>query len=102
MLVAVTKKMVEEINKRVKPMGYKATVEIMTPYEFSIMVGNWLYHNEDFNETTGKMQVIKITYPDNCYAVPRYLTTMSLRRIYRKSDGTYDDFMNELVKAVEI
>jgi hypothetical protein len=89
MLVAVTKKMNDAINKRVKQMGYTSVIESMTPNEFSIKVGNVFMHDEDYDMTTGTMKVIKIVYPDSYYAWPRYLTTKELRSIYRNSNGTF-------------
>lgn len=102
MIVAVTKKMADAIDKRVRKMGYRAVVETMTPNEFSIKVGNVFRHDDDYNVASGMMQVIKIVYPDNYYAVPRYLTTMELRNVYRNSNGTYEGFMEELAELVEI
>lgn len=102
MLVAVTKKMADAINKRVKQMGYAAVIESMTPNEFSIKIGNVFMHDEDYDITTGTMQVIKIIYPDSYYAWPRYLTTKELRSIYKNSNRTYEGFMEELAEMVEI
>lgn len=102
MIVAVTKKMADAINKRVKQMGYTAIMETMTPNEFSIKVGSAFQHDDDYNVSTGMMQVIMIIYPENYYAVPRYLTTKELRSAYHHSNGTYDGFMDEIAELVEI
>ena len=102
MIVSVTKKMAEAINKRVREMGYKAVLETLTPNEFSIYVGSVFNHDEDYDVTTGQMKAIKIIYPDSYYAYPRYLTTKELRSVYRNSNGTYEGFMEELAELVEI
>ena len=102
MIVVVTKKMADAINKRVSKMGYTAIMETMTPNEYSIKVGNVFHHDEDYNITTGRMQVIMIIYPDNYYAMPHYLTTKELRAAYHNSNGTYDGFMDEIAELVEI
>lgn len=102
MLVAVTKQMAYAINERVSQMGYAAVLESMTPNEFSIKVGNVFMHDEDYDMVTGRIQVIKIEYPDSYYAWPRYLTTKELRSIYKNSNGTYEGFMDELASLVEI
>lgn len=56
----------------------------------------------DFNYNTGLYNVIVIEYKYNCYAENRFLTTSDLIRCYKKSNGTLEDFIQEVKNEVEI
>lgn len=55
-----------------------------------------LNHTEDWDAKANKLKVIRIEYPADCYAMPTYITTKDLTRIFRNSDHTYNGFMNEI------
>lgn len=70
-------------------------------YRWYVNYTGGLYQT-DYNEKTDMYKTIKIIYHPCCYAMPRYLTTDDLTRCFRNSDKTWDDFINEVWKEVEI
>ncbi len=105
MRVKVSKLMADTIRKKCKAAGVecKVSVERYPMDAFGRSIDTDLLGNEsDFEDTTNSFKVIKIVYPDNLYAMPSYLTTKGLARIYKYSDKTYDGFFREVLKAIEI
>ena len=83
-------------------MPYKIIHCTMPQKMYAWHVGSAWENETDWNATTGKMRVIKVLYPDEWYAMPRYLTTKDLQRLAYESDRTYDGFMNTVLKDIEI
>ena len=80
-----------------------ASIEKLTPDVFRAFIDFSLFdHLEDYNTKTGLYQVIKITYPPECFAVPQYLTTKDLARIFRNSDRSYNGFFEALRDYIAI
>ena len=104
MQVKVSKVMVKFLNNNLlKSKGYKAVFNEMTTDQYCLYVNyNIMDHENDYNYNTGKMKSIKILYPDNYYAVPRFLTTNDLVKIFKNSDKTVQGFLNELWNEIEI
>lgn len=104
MKVKVTKVMTDEINKYFQKngIGYTAYFVEYSPTEYNIYVGSSMCHENDYDWTKNKMKAIKIAYPDNYYAMPRYLTTDDLYKMFWKCNKTIDGFMKELHSEVEI
>ena len=104
MKVKVTKVMTSEINKYFKKngIGYTAYFVEYTPNEYSIYVGSTMCHEDDYDWTKNVMKAIKIAYPDSYYAMPRYLTSNDLYKLFRKCNKTLEGFMKELYSEVEI
>ena len=104
MQVKVSKTMVKFLNNNLlKSKGYKAVFNEMTTDQYSLSVSYDIMENEnDYNYNTGKMKSIKILYPDDYYAVPRYLTTNDLVKIFKNSDKTVSGFLNQLWNEIEI
>lgn len=61
-----------------------------------------LAHIDDYDYGTLKFKVIQVNYKIECYAIPKYLTTKDLLRCYKHSNGTAEDFVNEICKEIEI
>ena len=72
----------------------------MTQEEFTWYVDCCGYHEEDF--VNGKYQVIKVSYPDTFYSMPKYLTTYDLRKAFHRSDRTLKGFIEELRQDLEV
>ena len=104
MQVKVSKTMVKFLNNNLlKSKGYKAVFNEMTTDQYFLSVSyDIMDHENDYNYNTGKMKSIKILYPDNYYAVPRFLTTNDLVKIFKNSDKTVQGFLNELWNEIEI
>jgi len=82
---------------------YTFRLEKLTPQQFSLYVDidAWK-HDDDYNARTGKMQAIKVIYPDNYYCYPHYLTTRDLIKAFRKSDKTLNGFIQEVKNEIEV
>lgn len=104
MQVKVSKVMVKFLNDNLlKSKGYKAVFNEITTDQYSLYVSyDIMDHENDYNYNTAKMKSIKILYPDNYYAVPRFLTTNDLVKIFKNSDKTVQGFLNELWNEIEI
>lgn len=105
MNVQVSKAMTNEINNYFKNNGipYKAQYETMTPAAFGWNVDiNTEQHEADFLPASGKMRAIKILYPEDFYACPRYVTTRELLRVFRKSNKTLAGFLGNLCDEIAI
>lgn len=104
MKVKVSKTMVKFLNDNLlKSKGYKAVFNEMNTNQYSFYVSYEIMdHENDYNYNTAKMKSIKILYPDDYYAVPRFLTTNDLVKIFKNSDKTVQGFLNELWNEIEI
>lgn len=104
MVVKVSKVMTNFINKNVlNGTEFKANYHEITTDIYGVLVHyDVISHGNDFNEKNGKMKVIEITYPDEYYAMPKYLTTNDLVRVFRESDKTVESFCKCLWKEIEI
>ena len=101
MFVKVSNPMIKAMKKAMPEYSFKLLE--LTPESYQLKVDYDLFRNEsDFNIDKHIFKVIQIIYPPEYYALPRYITTRDLRRTYKNSDGSYDDFINELIKDCEV
>lgn len=101
MLVKATNPMTKLLNANLS--GYVFRLEKFTPDQFKMFVDVDIWKNEaDYNAATGKMQAIKVIYPDEYYSMPRYLTTYELVKIFRSSDKTATGFLQAVKDEIEI
>ena len=69
----------------------------MTPEQYERMVDCDLFRNEDdFDFETRKFKVIRIEYKADLCALPYYVTTRDLVRLYRNGDKTYGGFCEDI------
>ena len=102
MKVKVTKTMLKELRKYIDTK-YQLTFEKMKADNYRVYVDYDLLENEeDYDITDGTFKVIKVNYPEEYYAMPRYLTSRDLRSAYKQSDKTYDGFMKAVESVIEI
>ena len=100
MQVRVTKKMANEITKRT---GYSASVVKFTYPEYQQYVTLYPeYEDSDYDIETELFSAIRILYPEEDYACPKYLTSRDLNRMYYLSTGAIDDFFRVVKKEIEI
>lgn len=59
------------------------------------------YEGNDYDTKTGKYKAIRIEYPAEYFAMPRYLSTYDLHRVYKHSDGSFEGFFKALEEEVE-
>lgn len=101
MKIKVTKTMTKTLQKEFE--NYTITLKKMYLDEYKVLVDTDYYsHDNDCNTNTYKFDVIEIKYPHYYYAMPKYLTTNDLLRCFKKSDKTYDDFINQIKKEIEV
>lgn len=105
MKVQATTTMTKELNKYFKAnnIPFNAVYESMSENAYKWYVSTDIWDNEaDYIPQSGKMRAIKIYYPDNYYATPRYLTSRDLVRVFRKSDKTFNGFMKDLYDDIAV
>lgn len=104
MLVKVTKKMVKELNNALKdkPVTFDYREADVTSYRFYVnsdVFQAYDYGDFDFNKNVFKF--IACIFPEEYYAMNRYLTTYDLNKLFC-SGMTFDDFAKAVFDAVEV
>ena len=89
MQIAVTRVFAKFINDTAKEMGFEAHAQVVElPYSaYTFYTGTEVYDAMlagDYKSSTGVMRAIRVTYPGEYYACPRYLTTPELTHEFRK------------------
>ena len=101
MQVKPTKKMVDCLKKILT--GCHVDLVKLNPDQFRYCVDyNEFDHESDFDWETRTFKVIRIEYPWEYYACPKYLTTKDLLYCLKHSDKTFDGFMSEVKGFVAI
>lgn len=101
MKVKATQPMTKLIKERFPTFGVRLVK--FTPDEYKTFVDYDVFRNEkDYNPRTGKLQAIRIDYPADCYAMPRYVTTKDLIRVFMASDRTLSGFISSLENEIAI
>lgn len=105
MRIAATNKMTAALNAAARKAGkvYKFAYATMDTGAYAWNVGDiWsAYDYGDYNGKTGKMRAVRVDYPYDYYAAPRYLTTRELNAAYVAGD-TFDKYMSRVIDLVEI
>lgn len=101
MKVAATKTMAKEIQKNAVP-GISISYIELSPDRYNFTVGDAFYNDIDYIESKGKMRTIRVDYSPELYALPAYLTTKELNRIFTRSDKTYTGFFAALNEEIEV
>lgn len=104
MQVKVSKVMEKFINQNVAHVcGCRCHLVKMSVQSYEYNVDYNAIRNEiDYNPKTGNMQALLIEYDPNYYAMPKYLTTRDLTRIFRGTDKTASGFIKELTNILMI
>lgn len=94
----------EKLKENETTKNYTLTHEQVTPNFFRCYVDfDYLDHEQnDYNINNNKFNVFKISYPFDCYANDRYLTTKDLYKIFNKSDKTANGFVQSFINFIEI
>ena len=101
MLVKATNPMTKFLKNNFP--AYNFRLEKFTLEQFKIFVDIDIFsHENDYNPTTNKIQAIKVIYPDEFYALPRYITTNELIKAFRRSDKTTAGFIQAIRDEIEI
>ena len=108
MLVKVTKKMVNELNKAVRRSGrdYEFKYRECSVDFYTVNVNyDYLtaYDYGDFDFNKNMFRYIRVVYPLDCYAIPGTLTTEELNKIFNSlPDKTAEAFFAEVLRACDI
>ena len=105
MRIAATNKMVAALNRAAVAAGkpYKFSYSTMNTGAYAWYVGDiWAaYDYGDYNSSTGKMRAVRVSYPCEYYAAPRYISTAELNSIYEAGD-TLDGYVGKVLDRVSI
>ena len=102
MKIKASKTMTKELKKYL-PEGYNMTLEKMSESQFAWHVDIDTYkHETDYNITDNTFSVIKVVYPHEFYAMPKYITTKDLNNIFKSCDKTWDGFVNSFLNEIAI
>ena len=106
MKIKVSKVMAKELAKAFKNReGYKdCKVEYieMGAFDFSMQVdASHFAHEVDWDMAKSKFKVIRVLYPYDWYANPRYITTKDLDWAFEHCDKTYEGFIDKAMELME-
>ena len=102
MKIKVTKVFAKHLASQLK--DYDVKVVELGDDEYQALVGESVYEAEswgDFNENTRATKAIRISYPDNYYALPRYLSTKEIHHTF-KGITTIEELNTEIKNALTI
>lgn len=103
MKVKVSKVFAAFINKAAKELGFKAEASVVTmsANAYKMNVSMDLFAAEDYGDydwTTGEVKAIRVDYPAEYYAMPRYLTTAELTKEYRRRHVSTEGDLKEMLR----
>lgn len=82
MKVQVTKTLCKELKKNIKSFDIEYIELPLNQYKSTIDFD--IYDHEiDYNFEKGVFKAFKIIYPYDCYALPQYITTKDLKRLFK-------------------
>ena len=101
MYVQASKKMASLIQKVVPT--YQVQQVKIDARQYTMLVDYDIYTGaKDYDSKTDTYKVIEILYPVEYYAMPRYINTEFLKRVFKDSDKTLDGYKKELINAIEV
>jgi hypothetical protein len=104
MKVKVSKTFAAYINKAAKALGFKAEASVVTMSErgYCLNVGSDAMldaqDNGDYDWAEDEYKVIRVAYPDEYYATPKYLTTAELTRECRRRGVTTENELQQMLR----
>lgn len=99
MKIKVSKVFASYMKKQL-PKDYNITVIEVTDDTAIALLGRdrfWNTQSQDFNDNTRLTKVIKITYPDEYYAMPNYICTDELSEMFKRDGVTDIDSLNKMI-----
>lgn len=100
MIIQVSKVFAKFINETANKLGFKAYADVITIDEnrYNFVVGSGCQSWADYDYTTGRYKVIRVTYPVEYCAVPVYLTTVQLNREFNRNAVETADELREMLR----
>lgn len=109
MQVKITKRMVKEINERLKNTYYFDSADFLklpfTDYRRYVDSFRDIEDSEFDYDINGHLVVkfIRVNYKDDMYAMPAYITMSTLREAFHNAkDNSIEEFFKSLDKMLEI
>lgn len=105
MLVMPSKVMASELAKYFKD---KDIIESIRYVEMDYQTWHWYVNsfNEptkyDINPRNGKCKAICVRYDSECYAMPNYLDFRTLNKLTKDCNHSFDTFMKNVWKEIEV
>lgn len=105
MKVKVSKTFAAYINKAAKELGFKveASVVTMSGRAYKMNVSMDLYEAEgtgDYDYVEDEAKAIRVEYPAEYYAMPKYITTAELNREYRRRRVETEQELKEMLREM--
>ena len=104
MKIKVSKKFADFINKTAKELGFKCEASVVTMgdkgYRLNIGLDAMLdaQDNGDYDWCEGEYKAIRVNYPAEYYAAPKYLTTAELTKEVRRRHVSTTDDLKDMVR----
>lgn len=105
MIVKISKKMLSELKKdpAFKNAGIDLSFYEMPRRAYELYTTGYTWENEiDYDPARETFKTIRVSYAPELYALPRFLTTADLLRVFHHSGKTWAGFKSELLKEIEI
>lgn len=105
MYITTSKKLTSLLNKAAKTAGAAMRFDHvkMNENEFKWYVDiDTSFHGLDYDYKTETFSVIRVSYPTSYYACDNYLTTRKLTKIFKRSAGTLESFLNDVLEDMTI
>lgn len=106
MKVKVSKVFAKFINDTAKELGFKCEASVVTMSERGYRLNVGLdaaldaEDNGDYDWAEDEYKVIRVAYPEEYYAMPRYLTTAELTKEFHSRRVTNADELKEMVRSI--
>ena len=101
-IVQVSKAMTRAIDRTIRPAGMRAEYIELSPRDYALRVDCMNDNRHDARPERGTVAAIRITYPASYYAMPQYLTTRELIRLYKEAERWNVDFFEHVAAAVAV
>lgn len=103
MQVRTSKKMTAFLKKNLKGCSVTLSHVKLNQDCFRVYVDfSLLDHISDYDYETETFSVIRVSYPAECFAMCKYLTTRDLNRIFMRSDKTAAGFIEAIKDEILI
>ena len=104
--IQATKTLTNFLNDHLNDIGRFSYVK-MSPAAYEVHVNNaaWYYNNNDLlydRAGFNYYRVIVLEYAPENYALPAYISTNDLLKVFKHSDKTAAGFINEMRAAYEV
>ena len=103
MKLNTTKTFATFLKNEMKKLGlnYEITLEKLNDRQYGWLV-DVMNRTDAYDYNTGLYSVLKVTYPYDYYACPKYITKEDLYKTWNKSEGNLNKFLLNMKNEIEI